>query len=112
MFKIDRKFLTRLNCRLELSVTDGRRFRKRFSLQICVYSERGDLILSSVMAQSLPTDPVVVLGSPDEVHPGKINEASVCQRWYSEELFTFGLSYKLADLFVIYLDSNKFLFSR
>jgi len=37
-------------------------------------SERGDLILSSVMAQSLPTDPVVVLGSPDEVHPGKINE--------------------------------------
>jgi len=37
-------------------------------------SGRGELILSSVLAQSLPTDPVMVLGSTDEVPPNKMNE--------------------------------------
>eukprot|EP00088_Acartia_fossae_P067217 TRINITY_DN837_c0_g1_i1.p1 TRINITY_DN837_c0_g1~~TRINITY_DN837_c0_g1_i1.p1 ORF type:complete len:793 (-),score=239.64 TRINITY_DN837_c0_g1_i1:73-2451(-) len=37
-------------------------------------SERGELILSSVLAQSIPTDPIVLLGSPDEIPPNKMNE--------------------------------------
>jgi len=37
-------------------------------------SERGELLLSSILAQSLPTDPIVVLGSQDEIPPNKINE--------------------------------------
>jgi len=37
-------------------------------------SERGELILSTVLAQSVPTDPIVILGSQDEVPPNKINE--------------------------------------
>ena len=49
--------------------------KKLINIFLCL--DRGDLILSSVMAQSLPTDPIVVLGSPDEVHPGKINEVSI-----------------------------------
>ena len=59
-------------------ITFGRQNRhlKKSSSIFFLYLDRGDLILSSVMAQSLPTDPIVVLGSPDEVHPGKINEVS------------------------------------
>jgi len=34
----------------------------------------GELVLSCVLAQSLPTDPIMVLGSTDEVPPAKMNE--------------------------------------
>jgi len=38
-------------------------------------SERGELILTTVLAQSVPSDPLIVLGSPDEIAPNKLNEA-------------------------------------
>ena len=35
---------------------------------------RGELVLSTVLAQSLPCDPVMVLGDADEIPPNKLNE--------------------------------------
>ena len=35
---------------------------------------RGELILTTVLAQSLPTDPILVLGDSDEIQPSKIND--------------------------------------
>jgi len=37
-------------------------------------SGRGELILTTVLAQSLPTDPILVLGDSDEIQPSKIND--------------------------------------
>ncbi|XP_023320999.1 pre-rRNA-processing protein TSR1 homolog [Eurytemora carolleeae] len=37
-------------------------------------SERGELILSSVLAQGIPADPLMVLGSADEIPPSKLTE--------------------------------------
>jgi len=37
-------------------------------------SGRGELVLSTVLAQSLPCDPVMVLGDADEIPPNKLNE--------------------------------------
>jgi len=57
-------------------------------------SGRGELILSSVLAQSLPTDPVMVLGSTDEIQPNKVNEVkklmvkALERKFPAEKIFT------------------------
>ena len=58
----------------------GRRldFRIIRTASMCCTKERllgrGELILTTVLAQSLPTDPILVLGDSDEIQPSKIND--------------------------------------
>jgi len=57
-------------------------------------SERGELVLTSVLAQSLPTDPVMVLGPTDEIQPSRLADVKrlmvkVLERKYpAERIYT------------------------